>query len=108
MDNLIEVVLKVLNEAVAADAAAVERLVTNRIPCNKTLADHPTILVSESKTQAGIFHVGFLGVLNGILEQACGQRIAVMVEQDEDQRLVGFCLYPKPLKPASVTHRDSE
>ena len=60
-------VVDLLNELVELDRPAIAALIANRVPCNALLADHPTVQVSE---QHGGFHVGILGVLNGI----CGTR----------------------------------
>lgn len=61
----IEHVIAVLNEALAIDGSAIKALCEMRVPCNKELADHPTIQVMANKE--GIeFKVGFLGILNGL------------------------------------------
>ncbi len=52
-----------LNDMLEHDRNAIACLVANRIPCNVALADHPTVQVGS---QHGGFHVGMLGVLNGI------------------------------------------
>lgn len=57
-----------LNELLEIDRPAIASLIANRVPCNKTLADHPTVQVSA---QHGGFHVGMLGLLNGL----CGTRL---------------------------------
>jgi hypothetical protein len=55
----------ILNEALAADRAAVSAIVMKRVPCNADLGDHPTIQVTrEPRTQA--CSVSVLGLLNGI------------------------------------------
>jgi hypothetical protein len=41
--EIIEAVLKTLNEAVAADTIALDRLLKTRVECNSTLGDHPHI-----------------------------------------------------------------
>jgi hypothetical protein len=65
--QLADAIVRVLNEAVAMDRPAIAALVANRVPCNPTLAAHPTIQIGA---QHGGFHVGMLGILNGI----CGIR----------------------------------
>lgn len=52
-----------LNQLLELDRPAVAALVANRVPCNEALADHPTCQVG---VQHGGFHVGLLGVLNGL------------------------------------------
>jgi len=57
--------ITVLNRAVEADADAIYKLVEQRVHCNKTLADDPTIQVGNYH-EAGKFSVGLLGILNGL------------------------------------------
>ena len=52
-----------LNQLLELDRPAVAALVSNRVPCNEALADHPTCQVG---VQHGGYHVGFLGLLNGL------------------------------------------
>ena len=55
--------VKLLNEMLAADVGATAALIANRVPCNKALADHPTIQVHR---QHDVTFVGLLGVINGL------------------------------------------
>jgi len=67
-------VLDVLNRAVEADSDAIRNLVEQRVQCNKTLADDPTIQVGNyhkagvmlNKHVFGNFSIGLLGILNGL------------------------------------------
>ncbi len=61
--QLAHVVVDYLNDLLEHDRCAVAALIANRVPCNKAMADHPTCQVAE---QHGGFHVGMLGVLNGM------------------------------------------
>jgi hypothetical protein len=61
--QLAQRLVEFLNELTEIDRPAVAALIANRIPCNKTLADHPTVQVAG---QHGGFHVGLLGLLNGL------------------------------------------
>ena len=78
----IEAVVRVLNEAFAADAAAVHALLCNRVPCNKALADHSTVQVMETPTAGKFPAVGTIGLLNGAMEVLTGERIASVWEPD--------------------------
>lgn len=60
-----EHVIAVLNEALAIDGSAIKALCELRVPCNKELADHPTIQVMANK-EGTEFKVGFIGILNGL------------------------------------------
>ncbi len=62
-DISIEDVIEYLNELIETDRPAIAALVANRVPCNEALADHPTCQVGA---QHGGFHVGMLGVINGM------------------------------------------
>ena len=53
-----------LNEILSLDPEALAALVGNRVPCNKALAEHPTVQVHLNPD--GSFEVGLLGILNGI------------------------------------------
>ena len=55
--------IAVLNEMVRLDSEATRKLVEFRAPCNKQLADHPSIQVAGEDTAP---LVGVLGMLNGI------------------------------------------
>ena len=59
--------LEILNDALIRDADAITALVTARVPCNDRLARHPSIRIGEYD---GVFRVGVLGLLNGILTDA--------------------------------------
>lgn len=76
-DPTIETAVKVLNEAFAADPAAIKALCVNRVPCNQALADHPVIWVHPD-LEADVPHVGLLGILNGVLESMTGKRAAMV------------------------------
>lgn len=89
--------LDCLNSAFAADPAAMAALISNRVPCNQALADHPYVVVDQHRTivtEGGM--VGMLGILNGVLS-AHGLPIVVAKweakEEDEWSKLVGFCGY---------------
>ncbi len=56
-------IIALLNECLEKDRPAVAALIANRVPCNQELADHPTV---QAGAQHGGFHVGMLGILNGL------------------------------------------
>lgn len=79
--------LRILNEILALDPSIAHALVERRWGCNKALADHPTIQVSQD--QYGT-HVGILGVLNGIFgadDEGWGPICAVV---EDDGRISRF------------------
>jgi hypothetical protein len=65
MSEPTERILAVLNEMAAADPEATRALAFTRVPCNRALADHPTIEVLADDDMAS-FEVGLLGVVNGL------------------------------------------
>lgn len=71
-----------LNSLVDCDKNAIHALVSNRVPCNQELADHPTCQVF---TQNYGFHVGLLGIINGIfgVREIGGGYIAASFVDDE-------------------------
>lgn len=106
-DTILQTIINVLNDAYQADPAAIHALMANRVRCNKALAHHPTVVVrvehygasSDSETH---FNVGALGLINGIAEALCGDKVAMKWQQriigkDEDEnwnpRFLGFCAY---------------
>lgn len=52
-----------LNNLLELDRGAISRLIGHRTQCNKALADHPTVQVSDT---SGVYGVGLLGILNGL------------------------------------------
>jgi hypothetical protein len=76
----------VLNRALAEDPEAMRRLMSEAyVPCNRALADDPTIQVHTEKVEVGgalgdFFSVGALGLINGIIgvrQNGCGYVAAV-------------------------------
>ncbi len=99
---MIQKAIDVMNEAFAADPAAIHALLINRVPCNQALTDHPTIQVDTTLFIAANLHsVGLLGILNGVLEPITGKRIASnwsdVKNADGRHQFLGFVEY-KPNK----------
>lgn len=69
-------VIELLNDAVNSDRIAMDLLVNERVYCNGTLANHPTIQVQKAEPlvvfntkmseEISRWQVGLLGILNGI------------------------------------------
>lgn len=59
----VDEVIAYLNELIEIDKPAMAALVANRVPCNRAMADHPTVQVAA---QNDGFHVGMLGIINGM------------------------------------------
>lgn len=86
MKILAERIKDFLNEALENDRAAIAALVTNRVPCTELLANHPEIIVAS---QHGGFHVGLLGILNGICTSTDKDSPRIAAEL-EDGNLIRF------------------
>ncbi len=91
---MITKVIESLNAALKADPAAIQALVDNGVPCNRALADHPTVQVRE--TGPDTFMVGALGLINGVVEPLTGERVAVVISDDGDGKIIGFVRYVRP------------
>ena len=61
----VEEVVELLNDMYKLDPEAAHSFITQRVHCNKELADHPTIQVNNY-TEPGKHMVGLLGFLNGL------------------------------------------
>lgn len=83
--------LTFLNEALALDPAAMEKLIESRVPCNEGLYKHPAIqCCGHPLSEHGPAAVGFLGMLNGLFgaSERGGGFIAAVY--GEDRRLIRF------------------
>jgi len=58
--------IEVLNSMLEADPVATRALVETRVPCNATMAAHPTVQVLTDPNNPESYSVGLLGVVNGI------------------------------------------
>lgn len=78
--------IRVLNRALKADPAAVAALALSRTACNQALADDPTVQVLWERT--GGYHVGLLGILNGLfgVDEGGWGAIGADVEDGEIRR----------------------
>lgn len=88
--ELAQKVVDLLDEIHAADPGALAALVATRVPCNRALADHPTVQVGQAKD--GGVEVGLMGVLNGLCgvnEDGWGA-VALIVEHDGTVTSVGL------------------
>ena len=70
--KMAERTVALMNELLAADPEAVLAMCENRVVCNETLANHPTVQVSgypdpnALEVNGPIYRVGLIGVLNGL------------------------------------------
>ena len=83
--KIAEQVAAYLNDLLQHDRPAVAAMIANRIPCNEAMANHPTC---ECSQQHDGYHVGMLGVLNGLCrvidgEVSFGPIVAVFGEGEE-------------------------
>lgn len=92
--EILESILNTLNEACQADKNAINQLCETRVPCNETLAEHPTVVVKEDND--GQTTIGLIGIINGICEKLTGLKVAG--EYNANDKLVGFVAYRQPKK----------
>jgi len=82
-----------MNELIKIDRGAIQELIESRVVCNKKLAEHPTVQVSNYFGD-GQYWVGMLGIFNGWFgaydagpKQGWGPIAAIY---SEDDRLLRF------------------
>ena len=90
-------ILKVLNEAIARDRAAMEKLIEQRVDCSKAMGDHPSIQVSSYDHKTGKpnpekLRVGLLGILNGIIGTDRNIYGPLSAHYSDDGKLMEFML----------------
>lgn len=99
--------IRVLNEAVELDKAALHKLIEFRVRCSKALADHPMIQVrtTQESNNTGaamlvdVHRVGLLGILNGILGVDEFEQAYLAGNYDDEGKLTNFCLNASLGKP---------
>lgn len=77
-----------LNELVAIDPAAIQRLMGSRVACNDGLLNHPTTQVSVTEGVGPC--VGVLGLLNGLIGVGAASWGYVAAVYDDSHRLQCF------------------
>lgn len=93
-------IVDLLNELLEFDPVAINALCKNRLPCNRALADHPTVTVDDPEPDK--FTVGLLGIIEGIVG-IDGQLVASI--DDDNGGIVGFRLIDfAEVKREPVTH----
>lgn len=106
---VVDTTLGVLQDAFAADPGATQALMTNRIPCNKTLANHETIVAGVSRgdgtSEDSTYEVGAIGLINGIVLALTGRRVAIQTNKPNalgNDVLVGFQEWKDPSQPVAA------
>jgi len=89
-------VCDLLNGLLETDREFIQNLINSRIPCNKDVADHPTIQVQGYKDYPNVHTCGILGILNGLFgirENGFGPLCCEL--DDESGEIITFKLIPK-------------
>lgn len=83
--------VEILNEAFEADPDAIKHLMSVRVNCNATLAEHPTIqVIGTSWGDKPCPMVGILGVINGIFGADAETWGAIAAKFSGEGELLGF------------------
>lgn len=93
--------IQLLNDAMAADKGAVQKLIDYRVPCNSKMVAHPTIQINVAlhKTSAMgtsenllpfYYSVGLLGILNGLFGIDDRGHGLITAQFDDNGALLGF------------------
>lgn len=90
--------IQFLNGLLELDRPAIAALIANRVPCNESLANHPTVQVNA---QHGGYWVGILGILNGLfgIDEKDGWGYIVAVFDDDTHALLRFVKKDEKVKP---------
>jgi hypothetical protein len=84
----IDETIDLLNELLKLDKSAISALVLNhKNPCNRELAEHPTVQVTALMDGNG-YHVGLLGIINGMFGTFPDGWGPIMVIIDKKENLV--------------------
>jgi hypothetical protein len=80
-------VVDVLNRIHNEDPTVMPALIQMRVPCNRVLADDPTVQVGVID---GGFEVGILGIINGIIGIRDNGWGYIGARYDDEKNLTGF------------------
>jgi hypothetical protein len=87
--SILEKIVDLLNEALVRDPEAMTALVKSRVPCNESLANHPTIQVAVEPGESIEYSLGLVGLLNGLSKE---EFLCSVWSEEEDPKLTGFCV----------------
>lgn len=77
----IDDVIAYLNDLLALDRPAIAAMVANRVPCNEQMVSHSS---AWAESQHGGYHIGLLGILNGVFHCHPSYRSISFVFEDGD------------------------
>lgn len=89
---------RALQAAFNADQNAIYALISNRVPCNESLANDEYIIVGQAKGLSnGNWQVGVMGLVNAVLAANNLPLVAVVFNDgddiDDEPKMTGFCDY---------------
>lgn len=93
MGETLDIILKILNDALEANPEAIQELLNVGVLCNQKLADHPTIQVQA--LDEGRYILRPIGLINGIVESLTGERVAMVID-DQNGKITGFQRWEQP------------
>lgn len=85
-------VCDLLNEMLKLDYNCTKKLIEYRVPCNKKIADHPTIQVTADEK------LGIMGIINSLFGIRDDFKGAICYEF-ESNRIIRFILTPEEKTP---------
>jgi len=94
MKQDLQPILDVLNSVLKnpIDLMAMHTLIEHRVPCSQELIDHPLVVCSGTDEKP---LVGFLGILNAVVEKVTGERVAVKYDEHSGEFPVEFIRYAR-------------
>ncbi len=88
--------IDVLNRLHAADPSVLPTLIAHRVPCNKEVAEDPSIQVGLIAGKTDQWEVGFLGLINGLYGVDARGWGFIAAEYNDQHQLTGFSWTPAP------------
>jgi hypothetical protein len=90
-------IVDLLNNALLTDPVAIRALFSYKVPCNETMADHPSIVCSDLSETDDRAALGVLGLLNGLFPPRPDNQVVAAQYADYTGLLVGFCVVTQRL-----------
>lgn len=91
MTDEVQTAIEVLNRIHAADPSVLPALIAHRVPCNRAVADDPTVQVGKIDGTDDEWEVGLLGIVNGLYGVQGPKGVGfIAAHYDDEHRLTHF------------------